>query len=429
MGRSSIRHVLVAFAFLFTYGCYLAYSNQFGTFLRTPETTTKASLSCITEAIINGTTAVVANNTASPTANPTDSPTNSPIQQGTSPPQEDDHDEYEYYLTNFLRPPLPPQSSSSSAVADTLDVSNQQQQQHTMLCIFADSGLGSQLVQMLAQKLYYSEHDVQFIVDDNHYGYKWDDQKGVLRGYFTPHFPTLKPGDYLTYFQEPYGLPDAAGVMGLRAFRMANSNDNTIHVQWAINEGFRNNFQQQHGNTGFKLYHRFVSEACHNLQFNARAMRAMQQYIQQHANGDSNVVIPDLRRHSHSVAFHVRRGDKVQLGESRAYQGREYVETLLQVLHVNHKNATDIQDCFVASDDYRAIDEMRDALRERNVGCQVHYLASRTELAAGIHKASYLEREFTIQFLAELRGKSLDTIAEATTRNAENLFNLENSKH
>jgi len=279
------------------------------------------------------------------------------------------------------------------------------QSEHTMICILANSGFGSNMIQVLAQKIYYSDRGVNFVADDNQYGYKWNDTTGVLNGFFQPRFPVFRHGAYNSIHRD-YGLPPMGQIMELRAFRAAKSQNNKITVQWAINEEFRTNFRRQYENGGgFKLYNRFVTEACNHLQFHPRANRVIQNYIQQYAPNIPSGV--HALRRTHSVAFHVRRGDKVYLGESRQFSAQEYVNKLLQLFQNNDnnivkKNVTTITDCFVASDDYRAVDEIKKALQDAGIGCQVHYLASRVEQQKGIEKASYRERESTVQFLAEL---------------------------
>merc|ERR1719491_1570041 len=68
-----------------------------------------------------------------------------------------------------------------------------------------------------------------------------------------------------------------------------------------------------------------------------------------------------------SVGFHVRRGDKI-LNEAVEWKGNHYVDKLLNVI------TTPIDKCFVASDDYRAVLEIKQSLQDNNVGCKIYTL-------------------------------------------------------
>lgn len=264
----------------------------------------------------------------------------------------------------------------------------------TVVVVMASSGLGSNIIQILAQKLFYNDRKFNFIVDDTQYGYKWNDEIGLMRGFFDPHFPVLKRGEYEREIQQGQNMPGWDVIQSNSAFKVARSADTRILVQWAINESFRANFQNNYGTDGVALYDRFVAEACTNLQFSNRAKRAILELTQ--ANN-----IPDLRK-THSVAFHVRRGDKVALGESRAFAGSEYVSKLIQLRDrkwIEHTKP--IEHCFVASDDLGAVEEVRQELIRNGFECQFHTLATRSEGQAGTAKAAYNERESTVQFLAE----------------------------
>ena len=63
----------------------------------------------------------------------------------------------------------------------------------------------------------------------------------------------------------------------------------------------------------------------------------------------------------------VRRGDKI-INEARKWEGKEYVDKLLSI------TTKPIEQCFIASDDYSAVLEIKRSLEENNVGCKVYTL-------------------------------------------------------
>jgi hypothetical protein len=128
-----------------------------------------------------------------------------------------------------------------------------------------------------------------------------------------------------------------------------------------------------------EFYNKMVKKMCPHLQFNAETQRRIAE--QKLANG-----IPDFTRTSNSVAFHVRRGDKLKQ-ESRKFLGDEYVDKLQSVA----SNVT-FDYCFVATDDDAAVEEIRVAIEKRNMTCQLYSFAQPSDHVTPA----------TIQFIAEL---------------------------
>jgi hypothetical protein len=79
-----------------------------------------------------------------------------------------------------------------------------------------------------------------------------------------------------------------------------------------------------------------------------------------------------------TVAFHVRRGDKVygKRFESKLFTEELYVEKLLGIPDIQRANGnySDIQHCYVATDEFNVTVGLQDALRKHNVHCQLHYM-------------------------------------------------------
>jgi hypothetical protein len=74
-----------------------------------------------------------------------------------------------------------------------------------------------------------------------------------------------------------------------------------------------------------------------------------------------------------SVAFHIRRGDKVVEEESRKYEAWEYVSKLLQVTTQDER--LQIRHCFVATDDYSVVAELQSELTHNaSIACNVSTL-------------------------------------------------------
>ena len=70
-------------------------------------------------------------------------------------------------------------------------------------------------------------------------------------------------------------------------------------------------------------------------------------------------------RRRRSVAFHIRRGDKsIEIAMTKA---STYVSKMMKVV----PKATEIHDCFVATDSYHAIHELQTALRSQNMTCHL----------------------------------------------------------
>lgn len=75
-----------------------------------------------------------------------------------------------------------------------------------------------------------------------------------------------------------------------------------------------------------------------------------------------------------TIAFHVRRGDKVygKRSESRLFLEKLYVDKFLSIPH--HVNVSQIQHCFVATDEYNVTTGLQSTLRAKNISCQLHFL-------------------------------------------------------
>ncbi|CAB9507528.1 expressed unknown protein [Seminavis robusta] len=268
------------------------------------------------------------------------------------------------------------------------------------------SGLGSQFIYMISQKIYAQDNDRVFMADDSLYGYRWDEATGVLNGFFRPSFPVITAQDYST-IEKVWNVPNyKEGITFNKKLGYSNAytsgkavqrkNNDPMMIFHTTRSEFRLHFRKSYGNGGNKLYHRMVSEACANLQFNDQAYAEIQR-IKQQAN------IPDLTA-TPSVAFHVRRGDKTDTKESKAFSGMAYVDRFLMNLENNqHSNITksSIRTCFVATGDYRAVQEIQEALQKRKVRCTLHTLTP-PQTTGAVKAYANSDREATLQFLAEL---------------------------
>jgi len=146
----------------------------------------------------------------------------------------------------------------------------------------------------------------------------------------------------------------------------------------------RNEVKPSHPNSGIEFYEWLSKETCKSLQFSEVGMARIEKFIGEKPFSDNTV----------SVGFHVRRGDKLR-GESKLYEGHEYVEKALIAV-----NGSRIDTCFVASDDFEAGEELKRALTEKKVGCKFYTLDDPSE-----HGNEYSVKKDgadTLRFIAEL---------------------------
>jgi hypothetical protein len=106
---------------------------------------------------------------------------------------------------------------------------------------------------------------------------------------------------------------------------------------------------------------------------------------------------PDTLSDAPSVAFHVRRSDKVEQGESAAFTGQQYVEKLLQVAP-----GVDFGHCYVATDDQAAVGEVAQALQEAGITCQTWSLPDDDKKGGKEGKWKRSTFDESLIFLAEL---------------------------
>lgn len=285
-------------------------------------------------------------------------------------------------------------------------------QQPAFVYIFKSHGMGSALLNMFATAAYMNATQPQrtLVVVETFYAYKPEHRAestaGVLTGWFTPQFPVI---DTLAQFDE-FILPLITNHEGKDlvdgTFPVINNKGPKKCTDWASDplhspvatfacmrddsqhlslDYFDANTDEE-GATPDALYQPMVDIMCRHMQFNPQTVNEVEAFRQVHGNipsfSDTTTTTTTT-----TVAFHVRRGDKL-LHESRLYTGQEYVAKLVQVVPPN----TMIHHCFVATDDYVAINEIRVALQNAEINCQVHSFTQKDEKS----------RSDTLEFIVEL---------------------------
>jgi hypothetical protein len=272
----------------------------------------------------------------------------------------------------------------------------------------AGGGMCSRLMNMLGFKVYMEmTQNRSMVADEAHFEYRFNDSVGLLTGYFEPDFPVITTEqDYVQLEQEfadRIALANhslLAGVGGtlynhtrFHGALIPDSEDfyrGNKSVSWFPLVDLkhfdlaRGSLFKYYGETPLKtkdtrfesvvanleFYKSLTEQACRSLQFNQNTFLKMQQ-IKYEAG------IPEFSQSGYlSVAFHARRGDKVSEGETRLFQGDEYVQKLTDVVSAAE---TVIKHCFITSDDFRAVKEIEVALRNRNITCSIHTLTKSNE--------------------------------------------------
>jgi len=254
--------------------------------------------------------------------------------------------------------------------------------------VLRTSGLGSQLMHMLSHKLYYNAQGRNFMADTSTYGYRWSDSIGLLTGYFLPTFPVIDDISQYRGIADRYNMSNYGHIrnIGLKYSYDLTDLEPVIVVPGAqrlIRKKIFSNYKVE--SVGY--YNSMAWEACAELQFNDRAISEIEKVKNDHD-------IPNFRR-GRTAAFHVRRGDKLRR-ESKLYKGSLYVDKLLTIA------SGPIDRCFVASDDYRAFEEVKRDILKRNINCTIHTITSKSKRGSEQGKSTQSDHEETVRFLAEL---------------------------
>ena len=283
--------------------------------------------------------------------------------------------------------------------------------------VLQHTGLCSQLLNMFVKAIYFQEtQNRTLIADESTYAYRMNATTGFLKGYFTPKFPVI---DSKEQYQEvqPY-FADGFEYAPTRWKWRVGENHTKEPIMAIMTGDFRGPARSHRAPDSIDLFEKLVETMCPHMQFNDHARQRIYDY--QHTHGGEDVPDDESTTNSSkkkpllpSVAFHVRRGDKTkgdnpadpkngETGESELFTGEDYVQKLLEV---TPPNTTVFQDCFVASDSYQPVQEIRDALERHEVSCRVVWTLTQPseDGSWAHHRVKASPDEFTLEFLSELQ--------------------------
>jgi hypothetical protein len=261
--------------------------------------------------------------------------------------------------------------------------------------VFWSSGIGSNLLNFFAQAVYLKEtRNLNMLADTATYRNRYNETVGLLTGYFTPKFPVIDTPEQQEEFIQPFFSPDQNYTLWREVAdprEWGRKNGGPIMVNFR--GSYRGEIQRKYTENQLDLYNKMVDMMCPHFQFNpATELRI--------AEMKRSYGVPlEWDPNQASASFHIRRGDKIT-GEALSYNGTTYLHKLKQIA----PNVT-FEHCFVATDDYRAVVEIREALANETVCKNLHNMTQPIEM--GHRENSWMKgpQDYaeTIQFMAELQ--------------------------
>ena len=276
-------------------------------------------------------------------------------------------EEAQYYPTALLQ--------------DTLHQCQTNVTQKCFLFVLKDTGLGNVLLNMYAVGLFLKTRYgyTTMLVDEVMYeGYhRGTARVPVLSGYFTPKtfavvdtraqrelVAPLLPEQFVTLDEW-----DTYEGKERKRFRHIVKENPSGNNRAPLVVASRQMFHKAARFSADDMYTYLIESMCQDLQFNDGAWRDVQA-LRRNLYGNK---LPANLQHNNdtgvSVAFHVRRTDKVATHEAAAVPAAAYVDTFLQHLRTDRQ---DVITCFLATDDVKVVhEEMKQALADRDVPCQL----------------------------------------------------------
>jgi hypothetical protein len=254
---------------------------------------------------------------------------------------------------------------------------------------FDGTGFGSFMLSSLLLAYYYRQKDPPrlFVFDDSKAPhYRLSDETGISGYLDFKNFPVIRNNhDYDVILSE---LNQTSGLQYLtNTSTWFDQRQNPNYPILRVSE-----FPKEYGlfarmryNAQVMLtkdpagYFKLASLLCFSASFNSYTLGEIHQKLNENS-------IPDFAKSSWSgidgsgpeiqgslgttVAFHVRRGDKVRR-ESKSFDEELYVQKLLNISGVVPDQ---IQHCYVATDDYNVTNGIQESLNRHNIRCQLHFL-------------------------------------------------------
>jgi hypothetical protein len=244
-------------------------------------------------------------------------------------------------------------------------------------------GFGSLTINAMFYGLYFEQaFNRTLVIDESNLKvYNWNKTTHMYRGYFEAQFPILPDDDDDDDDNSQLAwIPNAPSTCeNLTVWKNVETDCQVLTAM--LGAEHLDILMKGRAYFGDALYDSMVEYTCRQL---PRLRPEAQDMVDE-------LFLRQLPTRTFSVAFHVRRTDKIR--EDRYYAVSEYIETFLKA---NPSGAKEAQHCFVATDDYEVVDEMRLALAQRNIPCQL------STLTTNERTTSRRKRDDFLLFLAQL---------------------------
>jgi len=249
-------------------------------------------------------------------------------------------------------------------------------------------GLNSNLMNMIAYKMYYNDIGRSFVVDE--YEFNGIGNR-TLSKYFLSTFPIIYDKDTSEIYTEQHQIENINDdIRNPKA-------DFTVLSFMDFGHAMINEIKDKFKTCGVEGYNRMAKEACADLRFSGFAKKSIITLKQQ-------MRIPNFDKKI-TAGFHIRRGDKVDYRESKKHDASDYVKKLLRAMSSSsYTEGKTIEYCFVATDDYEVVEELQAALNKYEIGCTLYSLVQPQQKGNQQEEGQQKEmsHEQILQFLTEM---------------------------
>ena len=276
-----------------------------------------------------------------------------------------------------------------------------------------DNGIGSFLLNFFLLALYYRDNDhnrTVHVLDERNVRMYRRSQNIGAPGFFDFTFPVLNnQSDWDRLFKEfrRVGLSHLANETALFTEKWSENTGKHFPIIWvrqgadqrylmtrkSIAKGMYFKKNDVAGVKQMQVFERFTNLTCQSMWFHNETLEYTRQRLRNHSipdfatsrviqsndGGRNTTRTNNVNRKGDAsispigttVAFHIRRGDKVfgKRRESFLHTADDYVRKFLTIPHVN---IGDVKHCFVESDEYNATIDLRASLKEHNISCHFH---------------------------------------------------------